>query len=125
MNIRQAHDYCATLPAATRDIKWETHAVFSIDGRMFAMFTVDGVRLLDRLSMKVDDARFLELTDRDGIVPAPYLARARWVLIEGVGRLPGAEMKALLKDAHRVVAMKMSKARQRTLFGDVAAAALA
>ena len=125
MNIRQAHDHCATLAGATRDIKWETHAVFSVDGRMFAMFTLDGARLVDRLSIKVDDARFLELTDRAGIVPAPYLARARWVLIEGLARLSTDETKALLKDAHRLIATKLSKARQRTLFGDVASTPLA
>ena len=35
------------------------------------------------ISFKVDDDRFLELTDRDGIIPAPYLARVKWVTGRG------------------------------------------
>ena len=119
MNIQKAHDFCASLPAATRDIKWGCDAVFSVGGRMFAVFTLDGDKLTDKVSFKVDDPRFLELTDRDGFIPAPYLARAKWVKLEGIRRLSDAEAKALLMDAHRLIAMKMPKKQQRELFGEV------
>ena len=115
MNIAKAHHYCATLPGATRDIKWESHAVFSVGDKMFAMFTVENGKLVDALSFKVDDARWLELTDRDGFIPAPYLARAKWVKLEGIRRLPDAEAKSLLSDAHGVVMAKLSKTLQRKI----------
>lgn len=120
MNIQKAHDYCATLPAAMRDIKWGNHATFCIGGRMFAMFTIDDVDgLVDMVSFKVRDERFLELTDREGFIPAPYLARAKWVKLDGMRRLPDAEAKALFKDAHRLIAAKMPKKQQRELLGEV------
>lgn len=115
MNIAKAHDYCATLPAATRDIKWENHAVFSVGGKMFAMFTIENGKLADTILFKADDARFLELTDREGFTPAPYLARAKWVKLEGVKRLSDAEAKALLSDAHRLVMAKLSKTLQQKI----------
>lgn len=115
MNIAKAHDYCAARPGATRDIKWENHAVFSVGDKMFAMFTVENGKLVDALSFKVDDARWLELTDRDGFIPAPYLARAKWVRLEGIRRLTDAQAKSLLSDAHRVVMAKLSKTLQRKI----------
>ena len=115
MNITQAHAYCAALPGATRDIKWENHAVFSVGGKIFAMFTIENGKPIDQVSFKTDDARFLELTDREGFVPAPYLARAKWVKLDGIKRLGKAEAKALLSDAHRVVMAKLSKTHQRRI----------
>ena len=94
MNIAKAHDYCAALSGATRDIKWENHAVFSVGSKMFAMFTIENGKLVDALSFKVDDSRWLELTDRDGFIPAPYLARAKWVKLEGIRRLPDTRRRA-------------------------------
>ena len=57
----------------------------------------------------------MELTDREGFIPAPYLARAKWVKLEGIKRLPDAEAKSLLSDAHRVVMAKLSKTLQRKI----------
>ena len=122
MNIDQAHAFCASLPATARDIKWGNHATFCVGGRMFAMFTLDERdKLVDVVSFKVGDDRFLELTDRDGFVPAPYLARAKWVKLDGMRRLPDAEAKALFTEAHRLIAAKMPKKQQREVFGEVVA----
>ena len=119
MNIHKLHDFCATLPGATRDLKWQfedsVHPVFSVGSKMFAMFSMKKDKLIDQLMFKADDARFLELTDREGFMPAPYLARAKWVKVEGVKRMPDAEARALLTEAHRVVMAKLSKKMQRAI----------
>jgi len=119
MNIVKTHAWCATLPGATLDHKWafedSVHPVYSVGGRMFAMFSMKAGKLTDTLMFKTDDARFLELTDREGIVPAPYLARAKWVRLEGVQRLSDAELKQLLGEAHRVILAKSSKKAQAAI----------
>jgi predicted DNA-binding protein (MmcQ/YjbR family) len=119
MNVAKAHDFCATLRGATRDLKWafedSVHPVFSVGGRMFAMFSLKKDKLMDQLMFKVDDARFLELTDREGFAPAPYLARAKWVKVEGVKRVSDAELRQLLTEAHGVVLGKLSKKMQRAI----------
>ena len=52
---------------------------------MFAVFfPADGPAR--SVSFKCEPARFLELTDVPGIVPAPYLARAHWVHVEEARR---------------------------------------
>jgi predicted DNA-binding protein (MmcQ/YjbR family) len=48
-----------------------------------------------RLSFKVEDARFLELTDQPGIIPAPYLARAHWISVIEPQRFSHAELEGL------------------------------
>jgi predicted DNA-binding protein (MmcQ/YjbR family) len=119
MNITKAHDFCAKLPGSTRDIKWafgdSAHAVFSVGSKMFAMFTLKNDKLIDTLMFKADDARFLELTDREGFMPAPYLAKSHWVKVEGVKRMTDTEAKVLLTEAHHVVMAKLSKKMQKAI----------
>ena len=119
MNITKAHAFCAKLPGATRDLKWafadSVHPVFSVGGKMFAMFSMKADKLVDQLMFKADDHRFLELTDREGFMPAPYLAKAKWVKVEGVQRLTDTEAKVLLTEAHRVVMAKLSKKMQKAI----------
>jgi predicted DNA-binding protein (MmcQ/YjbR family) len=81
------------------------------------MFTLKSDKLIDVLMFKADDARFLELTDREGFMPAPYLARAKWVKVEGAARLSDAEAKQLLTEAYQTVLAKLSKKMQREIAG--------
>ncbi len=104
LNLDSLRAFCASLPAATKDIKWGADEVYSVGGKMFAVFWIDGGHARTA-SFKCDPARFLELTDVPGIVPAPYLARAHWVQVRDPGALRIAEVKALLRDSHaRVLA---------------------
>jgi len=119
MNIKKAHDFCAKLPGATRDIKWamgdSAHPAFSVGGKMFALFSLKQDQMLDVLMFKTDDVRFLELTDREGFGPAGHLAHAHWVRIADVKRLSETEAKVLLTEAHQVVMAKLSKKMQREI----------
>nr|WP_315394081.1 MmcQ/YjbR family DNA-binding protein [uncultured Duganella sp.] len=113
MNIKKAKTLCRSLPGATEDIKWECNLVYSVGGKMFAI--TEAVDNPTGISFKVDDDRFLELTDRPGIVPAPYLARAKWVYIEDLKAIGDAEAAALLKRAHELVFSKLTKKLQREI----------
>lgn len=119
MNITKAHDLCAKLPGATRELKRpgddDVRAVFSVGGRMFAMFTLRSDKLVDELMFKADEARFAELTDREGFGPAPDLARAKWVRVDRVQRLTDTEAKLLLTEAHRAVMAKLTRKMQQAI----------
>ena len=104
---------CMALPAATEQIQWGKDRVFKIGGKMFAC---SGLEDDSPYSFKVDDERFLELTDQPGVVPAPYLARARWVQIDPADcSLSGAELSELVRRSFQLVLGKLSKKRQREL----------
>ena len=115
MNIKKAKELCRSLPGATEDIKWTDHLVFSIGGKMFAVADVD--EKSTSIRFKVDDDRFLELTDRPGIIPAPYLARVKWVQLSNPKALPLAELKALVSQSHALVLARLSKKLQREILG--------
>lgn len=121
MNIADAHAFCAALPGATLDYKWRfedsVHPVFSVGGKMFAMFSMKAERLVDQLLFKAHDDRFLELTDRPGITPSAYLARAKWVTLDRPTRVSDDELRALLTEAHAVIVGKLSKKLQAALCG--------
>ncbi len=64
------------------------------------------------VAFKVDDERFLEYTDRPGFVPAPYLARAKWVQVRDIEKINAAELKVLIARSYQLVAKKLSKKLQ-------------
>ena len=97
---------CAALPGVTQDVKWGEDLVFSVGSKMFAVTRTDGSNIF---SFKVDDDRFLELTDRPGIIPAPYLARAKWVQITDPKALTNAEAIALLERSYQLIFAKLTK----------------
>jgi predicted DNA-binding protein (MmcQ/YjbR family) len=82
MNIDAVRTFCLSLPGVTEDIKWDDDLVFSVGGKMFVVAMLEPPH---RVSFKCDDETFAELVERDGVIPAPYLARAMWVSIESLG----------------------------------------
>lgn len=102
---------CAALPGATRDIKWGQDICFSVGGKMFAVMCETGDHA-NSMSFKVDDNRFLELTDGDRYLPAPYLARAKWVFVKDVRKIPEAELKPLLGRSYEIIRDKLPKSKR-------------
>jgi predicted DNA-binding protein (MmcQ/YjbR family) len=95
MNVPAIKKFCASLPHATGDIKWGVDQVYSIGGRMFCVAFVDTAKR-STVSFKVDDDLFLQYTDRAGFIPAPYMARAKWVQVIDLKMVSDAELKALI-----------------------------
>jgi predicted DNA-binding protein (MmcQ/YjbR family) len=101
-------------PGVESGIKWDDDLVFTVAGKMFCVLCVRGP-LSGRLSFKVGDGRFLELTERPGFGPAPYLARAHWVLVADPDALPAGELGDLLRRSYELVREKLPKKTQRDL----------
>lgn len=113
MDFEAAKALCSSFPGATADIKWGDDLVFSVGDKMFAV-TSNAVPA-QAISFKAEDERFLELTDRPGIIPAPYLARAKWVRVDASASLGDEEAAALLRRAYELVFAKLTKKLQREI----------
>jgi predicted DNA-binding protein (MmcQ/YjbR family) len=61
------------------------------------------------LSFKTTPEKFAELTERDGIIPAPYVARYHWVAVERADAIDNAELKELIANSYQLVFDKLPK----------------
>jgi predicted DNA-binding protein (MmcQ/YjbR family) len=113
MNVEWVRKQCLALPHATEQVQWGSDLVFKIGGKMFAVTATEPVAVC--LSFKCSPETFAELTERPGIVPAPYMARAQWVALERWDALSAAELKGLLKEAYRLVLERLPKKTQAAL----------
>jgi predicted DNA-binding protein (MmcQ/YjbR family) len=106
MDIEAVRKYCLSLPHVTEDIQWKKDLLFRIGNKMFAVVALDAES--DHcMSLKCTPEKFIELTERPGIVPAPYVARYHWVALENYDALPARELKVLLKTAYELVRDKL------------------
>jgi predicted DNA-binding protein (MmcQ/YjbR family) len=115
MTLTQLRQLCLSLPGATEQIQWGKDLVFKVGGKMFCVACTEpeGADILT--SFKCDPETFAELTERDGIVPAPYLARAKWVGLERWDALEGREYRALVPRAYEIVRSALPKKTQASL----------
>lgn len=101
-------------PGTSAEIKWDDDLIFMVDGKMFCGLCVKGAQR-GKFAFKVEAERFLEFTDRPGVVPAPYMARAHWISLDDAAVIPRAELEGLVRRAYELVLAKLSKKRQREL----------
>ena len=115
MDIEQVQAHCLSFPHVTEVVLWGNDLVFKIGGKMFAVIGLDPAS--DHcMSFKCTPEKFAELTERNGISPAPYVARYHWVALERFNALSEKELKALLRTAYDLVLAKLPK-KQRARLG--------
>ena len=114
MDASVVHEVAGGWPGVESSVKWEDDLVFTVAAKMFCVTCLRGPQA-GSISFKVEDERFLELTERPGFIPAPYLARAHWVQVAQPGRLPREELRALLRRSYELVRAKLPKKTQREL----------
>jgi predicted DNA-binding protein (MmcQ/YjbR family) len=113
-SVARIHAVCQKLPGTTYDVKWGKDECYSVGDKMYAVIGPGGTYGGKKgaawsIGFKVDDHRFLEITDRDGIIPAPYMAKHKWVLVQDPKALGDTELKELVVRSHALVAAKLSK----------------
>ena len=106
-------DLCLSFPAVTEHVIWGSDLTFKVAGKMFAHTVLEPARVW--LSFKTSPDNFYELTERAGIIPAPYLARAQWVALETKDALSSAELAALLRDSYDLILAKLPKKTRNSL----------
>ena len=113
MNVEWVRKFCLSLPHTTESVQWGADLVFKIGGKMYAVAATEPGD--HWLSFKTSTEEFVELVEREGVVPAPYLARAQWVALRTEDAIPAAELKQLLRKAYDQVFAKLTKKAQREL----------
>jgi predicted DNA-binding protein (MmcQ/YjbR family) len=113
MDVEWVRQYCLKLPHTTQTVQWGNHLVFKVGGKIYAIVSLEPAEY--SMSFKCSAEDFADLTERPGIDPAPYLARAQWVALENDNVMPRQELKALLRSAYQLVFAKLPKKTQVAL----------
>jgi predicted DNA-binding protein (MmcQ/YjbR family) len=106
MNVETLGKICSSLRAVTEDVKWGDDLVFSVGDKMFC---VASLKSPFSCSFKVPDDEFDELSNKNGFAPAPYMARAKWVLVNDPSRLNKKEWEQHIKQSYDLVKSKLTK----------------
>jgi predicted DNA-binding protein (MmcQ/YjbR family) len=101
MTPESVRKYCMSLPHTSETVQWGDDLVFKIGGKMYAVTCLEPAKVW--LSFKCTPEDFADLTERPGIIPAPYMARAQWVGLESPDAIPSAELKKLLRNAYDLI----------------------
>src|SRR3954467_4296049 len=107
MKTDAVREYCLSFPHATETIQWGNDLVLKIGGKMFAVAALEPAPVW--LSFKCTPEDFAELTERPGIIPAPYVGRYHWVALESKEALTVAELQWQIRRSYELVLEKLPK----------------
>jgi predicted DNA-binding protein (MmcQ/YjbR family) len=110
MDIEWIRQHCLSHPHTTEQIQWGSDLLFKVGGKMFAGVPLEPARVW--VTLKADPEEFPELIERQGIIPAPYLARAKWIAIENERAIPRSEVLRLVSKSYEMVFANLSKKLQ-------------
>src|SRR5256885_9501523 len=112
MNVESVRAYCKSFPHATENVQWGDDLVFKLAGRMFAVIDM---RTPARLAFKCTPEKFAELVEIEGIIPAPYMARNKWVSVERHDVLAPEEMKKRLRGTYDLEFARLTRKMQASM----------
>jgi predicted DNA-binding protein (MmcQ/YjbR family) len=112
-DVDWVRDLCLSFPHATEQVTWGVDLTFRISGKIFAVTVLEPAKVW--LSFKCSPENFAELTERAGIIPAPYMARAQWVALETKDALSKEELTTLLRESYEFVFAKLPRKTREAL----------
>jgi len=117
MNVDSVRAYCLSFPQARETLQWGETLCFKVAGKIFAMLSLASVP--PSLCFKCTPERFAELCEVEGIRPAPYVGRYKWVLLERLDVLSDEEIGDLISQSHEMVAPKGKSKRRGNVEGQI------
>jgi predicted DNA-binding protein (MmcQ/YjbR family) len=104
MNVDSVRGYCLSFPQARENLQWGETLCFKVSGKIFATLSLASVP--PSLCFKCAPEKFAELCEQDGIRPAPYVGRYKWVLLERLDVLDSEALEDLIRQSYAMVVVK-------------------
>jgi predicted DNA-binding protein (MmcQ/YjbR family) len=120
MDVERARKFLLSLPHAVETMQWGDNLVYwvgdkAIGGKMFALIDL-GEGLSKGVAMySAGPERYAELLEREGLLPAPYMARIHWLAVERWSALRNPEWEDELRGAHAITFAKLPKRTREVL----------
>jgi len=97
--------FCLSFPDVTEDMPWGDDLCFKVRGKIFTGLVLSDGKF-PRVTLKVSPELFHELLETDGVTPAPYVGRYKWIQLESSDLLPASELEGLIRQSYELVAAK-------------------
>ncbi len=110
MNVETLRKFCLSFPDATESLQWGDALCFKVGGKLFVTVALDADSR-PRICLKCDPETFAELVEREGLAPAPYVGRYKWVGVDALDTLPHRELERLIARSYELVISKLPKKR--------------
>jgi predicted DNA-binding protein (MmcQ/YjbR family) len=111
MDLEQFRGYCLRKPGATEGTPFgPTCLVFKVEGKMFALATLDEVPTT--VNLKCDPDWALDLRDRyEQVTPGYHMNKKHWNTVGIEGGIPDLELRKMIDHSYDLVAKGLRKPR--------------
>ena len=104
-DIDWIRELCLSFPEVTEDMPWGDDLCFKIRGKIFVGIVLSDGRF-PRITLKSSPETFHDLLETEGIIPAPYVGRYKWIQIARSNLLPASQLESLIRQSYEMVAAK-------------------
>ena len=111
MDLDAIRAFCLSFPRATENLQWGDELCFKVGEKLFAVVGLGSVP--QRITFKCSPETFAELTEQEGIAPAAYVGRYKWVTLEHLDVLPEPDLRDAISQSYKMVAAKAKPAKRR------------
>jgi len=112
MTVDQLRDFCLAFPQATENMQWGDDLCFKFHDRIFVTVALTAVP--PKVCFKCTPDAFAELTEQEGIHPAPYVGRYKWVILDNLSALSDDDLREFVRQSYEMIAAKVPKAKPKT-----------
>jgi predicted DNA-binding protein (MmcQ/YjbR family) len=105
-------ELCLSFPDATEKLQWGENLCFKVRGKIFAIVDLSEGSLAP-ITLKSAPEQFHDLLEIEGISPAPYVGRYKWILLENSNVVSSDELEALIRQSYELVAAKAPKKKSK------------
>jgi predicted DNA-binding protein (MmcQ/YjbR family) len=113
-DIDRIRRFCLSFPGTMENMQWGEDLCFKVRGKMFAVVDLSKGKEAP-ICFKCTPEKFQELLEIEGIAPAPYVGRYKWVLLERANVLGSADLEDLIRQSYELVVAKLPKEKKKSV----------
>jgi len=107
-DIEWIRNLALSVPNVTENIQWNDDLCFKVQGKMFTVVDLSKGNL-SPVCLKCTPEKFDELLEIEGVAPAPYVGRYKWVLLASSDVLRSSELEALIRQSYDLMVARAPK----------------
>jgi predicted DNA-binding protein (MmcQ/YjbR family) len=113
--IEWVRQFCRSLPYTTEKVRWEHNLLFCVGDKIYCVANLEPGMGPSKITFKCTPEVFTEMIEREGIIPAPYMAHNHWVSVTDLELFRQPELKDCIATSFHLVLAKLPKKTQAKL----------